>query len=466
MTTLLSLYNLLSKIPFVYPLYFFYGAAFLFLGISISVTNMKGSDLKLAGSLWMLGVFGFLHGIHEWGELYPLIQGEYLSLQDIFLVRLILLYLVIFSFFFLLQFGLSLVGARFRKKNMRVTQSILSIALFALVAVIWSRGARVDMPFLWHMEVSVRYTLGLSAGFVTAYGLITYSREAKSLSTAVSANFFYAGIAFIFYGLFGGIFIFQITSLHLHLLGAFLRGVSAVFISYFILKALNIFNIETRQKIEHQTRFLVQAEKLSSLGRLAAGISHEINNPLANASLGIETLRKKLKTRKNDVIEKLESVEKNIDRASVIARELLQFSRQAEADFKPVNINAVLEGSLTLLAYKMKHITIDRDIPPVPDIMGDQGKLVQVLINILSNSVEAMPGGGRIALSTADRGGMVEISIIDTGSGIAEENLSRVFDPFFTTKEIGMGTGLGLSISYGIIQQHHGQIEISSTVGK
>ena len=98
--------------------------------------------------------------------------------------------------------------------------------------------------------------------------------------------------------------------------------------------------------------------------------------------------------------------------------------------------------------------------------MGDGGKLEQVFINILSNSLEAMPDGGRIFISSSQKNGWIEVRVTDTGLGITRENLSRVFDPFFTTKEIGSGTGLGLSICYGIITQHHGHIELSSIVGK
>jgi signal transduction histidine kinase len=451
-----------------YPLYFFYGASFLFLGISISVTNMKGSDLKLANGLWMLGVFGFIYGAHEWLELYPLIQGEQLSLQDIYLVRMILLYLLLFSLYFLLQFGLSLLST-FDDKQMKRIKAILFIAVFVLAAVIWEHGARVDMLFLWNMEVGIRYTLGPLAGLTTAYGLITYANKTKNLSRAVSVNFFYAGAAFTFYGIFAGIFVFHITSFDLHLIASFLRGVAAVFISFFILKALNIFNIETRRKIEQQTRILVQSEKLSSLGRLAAGISHEINNPLTNASLGIQTLKIKLAggdIAPEAVRNEIEAVEKNIDHASVIARELLQSYRKEGENFAPLNINSIIEGALKLLEYKMKDIVLERNDAPVPDIMGDQGKLVQVFINVLTNSVEAMPKGGRIRISTVLKNDMVQVSVTDTGSGISKENLSRVFDPFFTTKEISQSAGLGLCISYGIIQQHRGVIEIFAAAAK
>jgi signal transduction histidine kinase len=150
----------------------------------------------------------------------------------------------------------------------------------------------------------------------------------------------------------------------------------------------------------------------------------------------------------------------------MIAQELLQFSRQRETEFIPLNINAVINGALTLLEYKLKKIDLEQDLVPLPEIMGDRGKLEQVFINILSNSLEAMPEGGKITISSSQRNGMLDVRVADTGPGITEENQSRVFDPFFTTKEIGSGTGLGLSICYGIIKQHHGRIELSSAVGR
>ena len=246
-------------------------------------------------------------------------------------------------------------------------------------------------------------------------------------------------------------------------------GGRAVLITFFIISALNIFNVETRKRIEQQTRHLVQAEKLSSLGQLAAGIAHEINNPLTNASLGIQTLKGKFRdgiATEKELADKLEAVERNIDRASAIAQELLQFSRQRVSEFVPLDINNVIKGSLTLMKHKLNSAVIEQDLSLVPEVLGDPGKLEQVFINVLANAEEAMREGGRLSISTKLRKGMIEASIIDTGTGIAEENLSRVFDPFYTTKEIGSGTGLGLSICYGIIHQHRGSMKISSAVGQ
>ncbi len=463
--------NLFANITPIYLLYLVYGAAFLFLGVSIASKDMKGSDLKLADSLWMLGAFGFSHGAHEWLELGPLIEGENLSFHQLFVEKAVAAFLVVLSFVFLLQFGISLVHVLDNKRIKWIRILPIPLSLIWLV-YLWyygfhEEGFHIDMQSLRQADIGARYTFGFAGGLLTAYGLIAYSREVKILSKSVSRKLAYAGITFVFYALFAGIFSSSYSVPFLPVPIELVRGVLAFFITYFIANALNIFDIETRKKIEQQTRRLVHAEKLTSLGQLAAGIAHEINNPLANASLGIETLINKLKSNGDacNVVEKLSAVERNIDRASTIAQELLQFSRQKESEFVPLNINAVIKGALTLMGYKLHAIALQEDLATVPDIMGDPGKLEQVFINVLSNSLEAMPDGGAISVTTSQKEDFVRVRIIDGGAGIASENLSRVFDPFFTTKEIGKGTGLGLSICYGIIKQHHGTISISSTAG-
>jgi signal transduction histidine kinase len=465
--TLLSVYTLLSEIHLVYPLYFFYGAAFLFLGISISVRDLKSSELKLANYLWMLGIFGLIHGAYEWFLLYPLIQGEHLSRQEIFLVKLILLYILILSFFLLLQFGVLLLALP-GDRRMAWVKGIPALAALIWAFVLWRRGGHIDLLSLWHAEIGIRYTLGLTGGLVSGYSLIVYSKEIKTISKRMASNFSHSGVAMVIYGLLAGIPDLREILSVIRLPVELLRGVTALFFSYFIIKALNIFNIETRQKTERQTRLLLQTEKLSSMGQMAAGIAHEINNPLANASLISQMLIARLKGdgAANDMVEKLAAIEKNIDRASAIAQELLLFSRQKETEMVPLDINTVTQGSLTLLGYRLKNIDLRQELAAVSDVRGDRGKLEQVFINIISNSLEAMPDGGKLAISSSEKNGLIEVRFSDTGIGIASEDLARIFDPFFTTKEIGKGTGLGLSICYGIIKQHGGDIEISSAKGQ
>ena len=224
-------------------------------------------------------------------------------------------------------------------------------------------------------------------------------------------------------------------------------------------------DITEKHKIEQE---LLNAKKLESIAILAAGIAHEINNPLTNASLNLQVLKKRLEDSilDREILNKLESVQRNMDRASMIAKELLVFSRQRELEFKPINIINIITDVLTHIKYRLNNVKMHQDLVSVPDIVGDPVKLGQVLINVFNNSFEAMPKGGDIFISTSFKNGQVEVKIADTGTGIPEGIMSKVFDPFFTTKEIGVGTGLGLAICYGIINQHKGNMEISSALGR
>src|SRR5512135_296241 len=456
------MFSLFAHITPVYILYLIYGPAFLFLGVSIVTKEMKGSELKLADSLWLLGVFGFLHGFHEWMKLGQLIEGKNLSARQIISGEGISVILLVLSFLFLLQFGISLING-LDTKRVRWVRGIPAPLLLIWVLYVWhygfhKEGFHLDLELLRQVDVGARFTFGLVGGMLTAYSLIAYSREVRVLSPSAAKKLFSTGITFIFYAVFTSSYPVPMLPIPVELL----RGASAFLIACFIVKALNIFDVETRKKIERQMRRLVQIEKLTSLGQLAAGIAHEINNPLTNASLGIQTLKSRLRRNAfgEDVVEKLDAVERNIDRASSIAQELLQFSRQQETEFVPLNIDTVIQGALKLMQYKLSMVAIRKELEPVPEIMGDPGKLQQVFINVLANSVEAMPDGGTISIATSVQQEMVIVRIKDTGIGIEAENLSRVFDPFFSTKEIGSGTGLGLFICYGILKQHGGTIEV------
>ncbi len=127
-----------------------------------------------------------------------------------------------------------------------------------------------------------------------------------------------------------------------------------------------------------------------------------------------------------------------------------------------MNIRDAIKSALLLLRHRMRNVTVLEAFGSVPPVYGDADKLERVFINILSNSLEAMPGGGEISIRTEQADGFVVVRTSDNGAGISKENLHKAFDPFFTTKEVGMGTGLGLAICYGIISQHHGMIEIAN----
>lgn len=232
-------------------------------------------------------------------------------------------------------------------------------------------------------------------------------------------------------------------------------------------RELQELNLHLKMAIEDRERMgeeLLNAKKLESVGILAAGIAHEINNPLANASFNVQILKKR--TLDEKLLPKLEALERNIDKASIISKELLQFSSQRKFEMVPFNVNDVITSSLILIEHRLDKITVHKDLSSIPPVSGDPVRVEQVIVNILSNAVDAMPDGGNISVLTSLYKSFAVIKISDTGVGIPEPDISKVFDPFFTSKDVGVGTGLGLSICYGIIKKHGGAIEIQSSVGK
>ncbi|HKP73613.1 MAG TPA: ATP-binding protein [Pyrinomonadaceae bacterium] len=226
-------------------------------------------------------------------------------------------------------------------------------------------------------------------------------------------------------------------------------------------------DVTARVRLEEQ---LQQREKLSSIGLLAAGVAHEINTPLTGVSSYTQMLLGMLaETDPKHTL--LQKIHRQTERATGIVNNLLNFSRTGNVtDFTEVNVNRVLEDTLQLLEPQLRQsqIEIVRDYDEtLPPAYGNSGKLQQVFTNLILNARDAIPGGGRITLTTAtDTDELVVIHIIDTGIGIAPENVARIYDPFFTTKGVGRGTGLGLAVSYGIVQEHSGHIAVQSAPGR
>ncbi len=228
--------------------------------------------------------------------------------------------------------------------------------------------------------------------------------------------------------------------------------------------------IRMEKELEETHLQLVNSEKMASLGKLAAGIAHEINNPLGGILIYSSLMREELHeadSRRQD----LEKIVQETTRCKDIVKSLLEFSRQTEPKMEPVDVNkAITDGLFFLEKQALFHnIKIVKNLASLlPMVRGNPGQLKQVFMNIIVNAAEAMPGGGTLTITTAPSADQKAVSIdfADTGEGIPRENLTRIFDPFFTTKEPGKGTGLGLSTSYGIIDEHGGRIDVKSEVGK
>jgi signal transduction histidine kinase len=234
-------------------------------------------------------------------------------------------------------------------------------------------------------------------------------------------------------------------------------------------------DITDRMELEAQ---LTQAEKLSSIGLLAAGVAHEVNTPLAVISSYTQLLAKHMRpmmqqdARLSPVLEK---ITQQTFRASEIVNGLLNFSRTGGTEFALVDLNRLLLDTLTLLEHQFKTagVAVSTELErSLPRILGNEGKLQQVMLNLLLNARDAMHDSpdARIRIATHHRNGVAEILIQDCGRGIAPEHMHRIYDPFFTTKTAPRqgqhkGTGLGLAVSYGIIQEHGGKMHAESELG-
>lgn len=226
---------------------------------------------------------------------------------------------------------------------------------------------------------------------------------------------------------------------------------------------------------------LVQADRLASLGMLAAGVAHEINNPAAFISLGVQQLARVVaqlpeqpecmlvRRRMSEVIDELSE---GIQRIVQIVGELKLFARIPEGSFStPVDVNRLIASAVTLVRAELRHrARLEIDLGELPPLPGDHARLGQVFVNLLINAAQAIPPGDEehnvVRVRTREEGSTVVVEVSDTGVGIAPEDLPRIFDPFFTTKAPGEGTGLGLAISYDLVRRAGGTIDVSSTLGR
>jgi signal transduction histidine kinase len=206
---------------------------------------------------------------------------------------------------------------------------------------------------------------------------------------------------------------------------------------------------------------LVHSEKLASMGQLAAGIAHEVNNPLGVVLMYSHLLLNECE-RSSAMHEDIAMIAEQADRCKRIVSGLLHFARQNKVDRAPHDLGKVVEQALRgvprpeNVSVAVEHGMAD----PIADVDRDQ--IIQVVTNLVTNAVGAMPDGGTITLRTSDEPQRVRFAVQDTGTGITPENLKKIFDPFFTTKPMGMGTGLGLAVTYGIVKMHSGDIQVES----
>lgn len=226
-------------------------------------------------------------------------------------------------------------------------------------------------------------------------------------------------------------------------------------------------DLREKEKLEKQ---LLRSEKLSSLGKLSAGIAHEINQPLTGVLTFAHLLLKKFKDDEK-TSKDLKIIVRETTRIRGIVQGILDFARETPMQKKPRLVNEVVDQTLEIIVHQQRFFGIElvkEYDPGLPPVVVDSNLMEQVFMNIILNAVDAMHGAGTFTVRTRHAGGFVEIDFSDTGGGMPEEILDKIFDPFFTTKDSteGMGMGLGLAVSYGIVKNHNGDINVTSKMGE
>ena len=266
----------------------------------------------------------------------------------------------------------------------------------------------------------------------------------------------------------------NITKEALESVMAFAQQAGLAIHNAFMYQELKTFSQQMEEKIQKTTADLkkteaqlIRSEKLAALGQLAAGIAHEIRNPLTSINILIHSMTENLPSGDSHK-EDLKVIEEEIHRMNEILDQFLRFAKPATPLLEKADVSSIFEETLQLLRPHIEKqiIVVEKEFQSLPIILMDREQMKQVFLNLLLNAIQAMPGGGHLTLrgQNSEDGQWIHLSIQDSGIGISSENINKLFDPFFSTKEGGIG--LGLSITHRIIDQHHGKIEVESAPGK
>lgn len=478
-----------------------YGLAFVVTGVAIWVLPKKESEFRLADVLWLFVAYALIHAPADFFSMHSIMKEETGHIPGQILTSI--------SYLFLFEFGRRLVG---------FTKKILLWWFLPIIAIGVVISSILSYDFWTSLNILVGYFIRFPAGLMAGVGFFLYYKTQKEkLKPLKVKKYFYAVSASLlawsfFCGIVrakGAFFPANWINTDSFLLTArvpvqIFRTICAVITAWGICGTFRIFNEEGIKKLQTEVverkraeeelkntynelrgtqALLVQSAKMNSVGQLAAGVAHEINNPLFVISGEAEMLLKDAK-KDRETKEASRVILEQCGRAKGIIDRLLGFSRPGrEVKRQPLDINKVIEESISLLSYQVKidEIKIIKELTVnLPKPLCDKSQIQEVFLNIMLNAVEAMEKEGELTVKTysekitengrrkidkfklGDK--IVVIEIKDTGKGMDEETLKKIFNPFFTTKE--EGTGLGLYVSYGIIESQGGLIEVQSKLGE
>lgn len=442
----------------IFNIYLFYGLVFFTIGCAIVFRNLKFSQLAIASALPALATFGFIHGFHEWSELYFLLQQNHLSDEWSLNIQLFRIIKLLLSFLALMWFAWKMLEilAISQRYWLRWLVPILLIFYFVTIFTHW-----IVLPvedYLYISTLITRWVFGLLGGSLAGAAVIFYGKELKAEGHQGAHFFSYTGWALICYAFAAGL-----LTTKWGIWVPLVRTLCGAAILIFLFKSLKIFDVEYLEQVNQQQRRIMLGEKMRAIGELTSGIAHEIKTPLSYATLGCDLLEEKINNNEENK-RQLERIRLGINRANHISQEILNFSRE-QSEEKIFDMRTSIFSALQLLTYRLKGYKLEIRLPQPLTIKGDAIKIEEVFVNLLNNSIDATEDNTTektIYINVKNILGGYLLVVEDCGGGINNSDINKIMSPFFTTKQSGKGTGLGLSICQQIIQQHHGEISIQN----
>ncbi|CDT84429.1 C4-dicarboxylate transport sensor protein [Vibrio coralliirubri] len=443
---------MLMDILVVFTLYLIYGLAFFAIGFSVVFRNYKNSQISISKLLPILAIFGFVHGVHEWSELYLILyQDQFQRSQSIELFKV---FKLLFSYLALGAFGWKMLDL-FDWRWVKWGKIFIGLLLVAFTLSLVDRFD--EQAFTDYINISnnhIRVLFGLGSGLLAGVTMIIYGKQFYDVEHQAASPFVYTGAALIFYGITSGI-----LSSEYGIWVIFLRTMCALATLHFLWKALRVFDRERELQIEAMVHRSFQDEKLKELGELTSAVAHEVKTPLSSAMMSCDLLEKRLPDDEN-VARQLVRIRSGIERAAHISQEVLNYAHHRKVSFKAVGVRGLCQSSLSLVEYRLSDFDIELDVSKKLQVHGDAIHLEEVLVNILVNAVDASEHTKSISISAYPLGSNVIIELTNRGPAIPEDVIEKVMQPFFTTKPVGKGTGMGLAICRQIMTQHHGELTL------
>lgn len=441
----------------IFSLYMLYGLVFMAIGFAIYFRDLRFSHLDFAKALPTLALFGFIHGLHEWADLYLYIYNTHFYLSDTVQVLKVTKLWVSFAAlgYFALQM-LKMTQWHFRHQ-LKYLIEVLIVLFF--ISLIYRYNEHSLFEFLDKTVIQTRWFFGSGAGLLAGTALINYSRQLQKEEREAAHTVSYLGVSIIIYGLFAGLFFVENP-----VLGPIIRLACAFPMLYFLRKTLVIFDNERLHQIEKKLMQSMHDHKLRDMGELISGVAHEVKTPLSSTLMRCDLLERKL----NDGnIEKakiqLEYIRKGVLKAAHISQTLLEFSHKKPSNKRSVLLSDIINDSVALMSSRLQGFDLNISIPEESVAFVDKEQIEEVVINILNNAIDASEDNKVIKIKAHQKGLKTIMSIRDEGTGIADNIVDKISRPFFTTKDKQSGTGLGLSLCKTILEQNSGTLKIYNT---